>query len=202
MGCTKFYFQPKVVKNQNLQLLCYVIFFDILHHYGVIAASQICSVSRKYCAVLRNRFFFLEKTLNFGTINQSGLFIVCWCADKGHFVSNPLVSEVADILLWEVKKLSVSSIKAHRSMLSPVFKFKLPELGNHHILWDLIRSFAIEFPRRPPLPPCGGLDIVLRHLMSKAYEPLSSLSLQSLTKKTVLDRFGYGQESWRATGTL
>ena len=46
----------KVVTNQNLQLLCYVTFFDILHHYGVIAASQICRVSRKYCAVLQNRF--------------------------------------------------------------------------------------------------------------------------------------------------
>ena len=56
MRCTKFYSQPEVVRNQNLQLLCYVIFFDILDHYGVIAASQICSVSRKYCAVLRNRF--------------------------------------------------------------------------------------------------------------------------------------------------
>ena len=54
----KIVFQTKVVKNQILQLLCYVIFFDILHHYGVIVASQICSVSRKYCAVLRNRFFF------------------------------------------------------------------------------------------------------------------------------------------------
>ena len=58
MRCIKFFYQTEVVKNQNLQLLCYVIFFDILHHYGVIAASQICSVSRKYCAVLRNRFFF------------------------------------------------------------------------------------------------------------------------------------------------
>ena len=56
MRCTKFFYQIEVVKNQNLQLLCYVIFFDILHHYVVIAASQICSVSRKYCAVLRNRF--------------------------------------------------------------------------------------------------------------------------------------------------
>ena len=52
MRCTKFFFQTKVVTNQCLQLLCYVTFFDILHHYGVIAASQICSVSRKYCAVL------------------------------------------------------------------------------------------------------------------------------------------------------
>ena len=59
MRCTNFFYQTKVVTNQNLQLLCYVTFFDILHHYGAIAASQICSVSRKYCAVLRNRFFFL-----------------------------------------------------------------------------------------------------------------------------------------------
>ena len=59
MRCTKLFYQTKVVKSQIFQLLCYVIFFDILHHYGVIVASQICSVSRKYCAVLRNRFFFL-----------------------------------------------------------------------------------------------------------------------------------------------
>ena len=56
-----FFIKQKLLKNQILQLLCYVIFFDrpILHHYGVIVASQICSVSRKYCAVLRNRFLFL-----------------------------------------------------------------------------------------------------------------------------------------------
>ena len=56
MHCTKFFLQIKVVTNQYPKLLCYVTFFDIFHHYGVIAASQICSVSRKYCAVLRNRF--------------------------------------------------------------------------------------------------------------------------------------------------
>ena len=56
MRCTIFFYQTKVVTNHNLQLLCYVTFFDILHHYGVIAASLICSVSRKYCAVLQNRF--------------------------------------------------------------------------------------------------------------------------------------------------
>ena len=59
MRCTKCFYQTKVVTNQNLQLLCYVTFFDILRHYGVIAVSQICSLSRKYCAVLRNRFFCL-----------------------------------------------------------------------------------------------------------------------------------------------
>ena len=101
--------------------------------------------------------------------------------------TNPSVSKVADFLLWlwEVKNLSVSSIKAHRSMLWAVFKFKLPELGDHHVLRDLIGPFCSECPHRPPTPPCWDLDVVLRQLMSEAYEPLSSLSLQSLTKKTL-----------------
>ena len=77
-----------------------------------------------------------------------------WCAVTSHSVSNPTVSKVADYLLWlwEVKKLSVSSVKAHHSMLSAVFQFKPPELGDHHVLRDLIRVFAIERPHRPQFP--------------------------------------------------
>ena len=54
----------------------------------------------------------------------------------GQSVSNLSVSKVADyfLWLWETMKLSVSSIKAHHSMLSTVFRFKLPELGDHHVL--------------------------------------------------------------------
>ena len=32
-------FQTKAVRNQKLQHLCYVAFFDILRHFGVIAAN-------------------------------------------------------------------------------------------------------------------------------------------------------------------
>ena len=96
------------------------------------------------------------------------------------------MSKVADYLwLWESVKLSVSSIKAHRSMLSTVFQFKLLELGGHHVLRDLIRSFVIERPHRPPMPPCWDLDIVLKYLMSSAYEPLESSDLRTLSKKTL-----------------
>ena len=56
MRCTTFFYQTKVVTNQYPQPLCYITFYDISHHYGVIADSQICCVSRKHCAVLRNRF--------------------------------------------------------------------------------------------------------------------------------------------------
>ena len=65
------------------------------------------------------------------------------------------MSKVADYLLWlwETMKLSVSAIKAHRSMLSTVLRFELPEFGKHHVLRDLIWSFAIKRPHRPPMPP-------------------------------------------------
>ena len=74
MRCTKFVYQIKVVTNKNLQLLCYVTFFDIYHHYGVIAASQICSVSRKYCAVLPNRFFLIPFLLMYTSLFIQTLF--------------------------------------------------------------------------------------------------------------------------------
>ena len=85
----------------------------------------------------------------------------------------------------EVKKLSVSSVKAYSSMLSAVFRFKLRKLSNNHVMRDLIRCFAIERSHRPQLPPAWDLDVVLRHLMSAAYEPLESLSLWPLTEKTL-----------------
>ena len=102
-------------------------------------------------------------------------------------VFNPTVSKVADYLLWlwESRILLVSSIKAHRYMLSMVFRLKLPELGNHHVLRVLIRCFAIECPQHPQLPPSWDLDVVLHHLMSAAYDPLETLSLRAWTKKAL-----------------
>ena len=88
------------------------------------------------------------------------------------------MSKVADYLLWlwESKGLSVSS------MLSTVFRFKLLELGDNHVLRDLIRFFVID---RPPMPPSCDLDVVLRHLISSEYKQLESVSLRTLSKKTL-----------------
>ena len=62
--------------------------------------------------------------------------------------------------------------------------FKLPMLGENRMLQDLC-SFAIERPCCPQAPPSWDLDVVLRHLMSSAFEPLESVSLRGLTKKTL-----------------
>ena len=109
-----------------------------------------------------------------------------WCTDKGHSVSQPSVSKVADYLvwLWEDQGLSLFSVKDHRSMLSSVFQFKLPALGEDRVLQDLVHSFSIERPRCPQAPPSWDLDAVLRHLISSAFEPLESVCLRTLTKKT------------------
>ena len=66
-----------------------------------------------------------------------------------------------------------------------MFQFKLPALGEYRVLHDLVRSFTIERPCRPQVPPSWDLDEVLRHLMSSAFEPLESVSLRTLTKKTL-----------------
>ena len=63
MRCTKFFCQTKVVTNQTPQLLCYVTFFNILHHYGVIAASQIRSLCRESIVTSYGTdFYFLDYT--------------------------------------------------------------------------------------------------------------------------------------------
>ena len=81
--------------------------------------------------------------------------------------------------------MSLSSVKAHSSMLSSVFQFKLPALGEDRVLQDLLLSFAIERPRRPQTPPSWDLDAVLQHPMSSVFEPFESVSLRALTKKTL-----------------
>ena len=107
--------------------------------------------------------------------------------DKFHSVSQPSISKVVDYLvwLWEDQRLSLSSVKAHHSMLSSVFQFKLPALGEDRVLHDFVRSFPIERPRRPQAPTSWDLDAVLWHLMSSAFEPLESVFLRALTKKTL-----------------
>ena len=91
-----------------------------------------------------------------------------WCRKKGHSISRPSVSNVADFLLWlhRCRGLSVSSFMEYRSMLSAVFRFQLPELSSHPVLRDLLRSFRLEAPCRPLRPPAWDLAAVLTYLNS------------------------------------
>ena len=76
-------------------------------------------------------------------------------------------------------------MKGYKSMLSSVFKFRLPEVSSLPVLRDLLRFFSIESPQVVLLFPFRDLDVVLRSLMSSSFEPLSCLFLRELTKKTL-----------------
>ena len=65
-------------------------------------------------------------------------------------MSSPSVAKIVDFLLFlrRDKALSVSAVKGFRSMLTSVFKYRLPDLSDHFLLWDLIGSFELERPVR------------------------------------------------------
>ena len=110
-----------------------------------------------------------------------------WCISKGHSLSNPSVPKTADFLLWlfQEKSLSLPTIKAYRSMLSAVFKFKIPSLGNDPFIRDLIRSFEVQNPRSPQSFPSWDLNKVLSFLMSSQFEPLQDKDLRTMTMKVL-----------------
>ena len=102
-------------------------------------------------------------------------------------MSRPSLSKVADFLCWlrSSKRLSVSSIKGYRSMLSAVFRFQLPSLSSHPVLRDLLRSFCLESAERQLRPPAWDLSMVLRYLNTSTFKPLSDAPLRALTQKVL-----------------
>ena len=97
------------------------------------------------------------------------------------------MAKVADFLLNLRRSLSLSysSIASHRSMLSGVFRFVLPELSSHFVLHDLLCSFRLEHPLSSSRVPPWDLLVVLQFLRGPPFEPLASASLRSLTQKVL-----------------
>ena len=110
-----------------------------------------------------------------------------WCRSERHSVSRPSLPKIADFLFWlrRPRRLSVSSIMGYRSMLSAVFKSVLPEISTSPVLHDLLRSFQAEAPIREVRPPSWDLTVVLTFLRSSSFEPLTTISLRDLTRKTL-----------------
>ena len=106
---------------------------------------------------------------------------------QGHSISRPSLPKVADFLVFlhQDKGLSPSCIKGYRSMLSMVFRSRLPELSTSSVIKDLVRSFSIARPRVSMSPPSWDLETVLRALRSHPYEPLESCDFRALSSKTL-----------------
>ena len=110
-----------------------------------------------------------------------------WGRSEGHSISRPSLPKIADFLFWlrRSRRLSVSSVMGYRSMLSAVFKSVLQEISTSPVLHDLLRSFQVEAPIREVRPPSWDLTTVLTYLRSSSFEPLTTISLRDLTRKTL-----------------
>ena len=110
-----------------------------------------------------------------------------WCHSKGHSISRPSIPKVADFLLFlhSKKRLSISTIKGYKAMLSAVFKLKIPLISNSPVLRDLLRSFEIVRPVRALRPPLWDVLKVLDSLRKPPFEPLESVPFRELTRKVL-----------------
>ena len=117
----------------------------------------------------------------------NGWFFDDGVVSEGHSISRPSLTKIADFLFWlrRSRRLSVSAVMGYRSMLSAVFKSILPEISTSPILHDLLRSFQVEAPVREVRPPSWDLSKVLSFLRSSPFEPLSTVSLRDITRKTL-----------------
>ena len=80
----------------------------------------------------------------------------------------------------------MSSIKGFCSMLSSVFKFRLPEIQDSFILKALLRSFELERPPRSPNLPSWDLVKVLSFLRNSRFELLLSCDFHSKHYESVI----------------
>ena len=113
---------------------------------------------------------------------------VSWCSENNIRPASPSRFQFSNYLafLFRNRKLSASSIKAHRAAISTTIR----QLGGRSfsddpLLRDVTRGVALEEARSPRLFPEWDLFFVLSSLKEAPYEPLKFCSLKHLTEKTV-----------------
>ena len=114
---------------------------------------------------------------------------VDWCRGQQIDPLDPSPRRVADFLthLFDVKKLSVSTIKGYRSCIANTLSFRKSRssIGSNPIISELIRAFELHRPVSHSLAPKWDLSCVLWSLCKEPFEPLVSADLKFLTWKTV-----------------
>ena len=110
-----------------------------------------------------------------------------WCLWREIYHVNPSSWRLVDFLLYlfDDMKLSLSSIKGYRSMLSHTLAFhKSSQVCSDPAISELIRAMDFKRPVSRSLTPKCDLACVLWSLTKSPYEPLDQASLQFLTWKT------------------
>ena len=112
---------------------------------------------------------------------------VSWCRENKLSAIRPSVDSVCKFLiyLWEDKKLAVGTIKGFRSVLHSVLRHTGLDIRKDKDVSDVIRSFILERPPSNKQTVAWNVDLVLKYLCSKKFEPLNSCSIRDLTSKTL-----------------
>ena len=111
-----------------------------------------------------------------------------WCLRRKVNPLDPSPRRLADFLvfLFDERKLSVSTIKGYRSMISHTLSFRhRSSVCSDPMISELIRGFELKRPVSRSLTPKWDLACVLWSLTKTPYEPLEQASLTFLTWKTV-----------------
>lgn len=87
--------------------------------------------------------------------------------------------------LRDTKKLTVATLKGYRSALAAVLRPSGVDLSTSLEISSLFKALSREVPQTRSSTPKWDLALVLDHLNSAIYEPLETVSLQALTRKTV-----------------
>ncbi|MCG7869396.1 MAG: hypothetical protein JAY74_23885 [Candidatus Thiodiazotropha taylori] len=111
-----------------------------------------------------------------------------WCQQRE---SNPVNPSLADLVeffcyLFSTLKLSISSIKGYRSMISNTLKFSSSaDCTSDPIISELIKGFTLKRPVSRSLTPKWNLTCVLWSLTKSPFEPLKSVDIKFVTFKAV-----------------
>ena len=108
-----------------------------------------------------------------------------WCAKLKINPVNPSIPQVADffVFLFEEEKMAISTITGYRSAMASVLHNRNVMVGENPQLTKLIRNFKRDRGPTPVIVPRWDLSIILKYMTD--LEPLSSLSIENLTKKTL-----------------
>ena len=112
----------------------------------------------------------------------------CWCSRRKINPLDPSPRRLADffVYLFDVKNLSISTIKGYRSTISNTLAFhKKSKVCHDPAIVELIKSLELKRPICRSLTPKWDLSCVLWSLTKTPYEPLDQASLKHLTWKTV-----------------
>ena len=96
--------------------------------------------------------------------------------------------QVADFMLYlrDGRHLKGGTISTYLAALNSVLAVKTDvRISKVPELISMLKAFKLEDQKKKFRPPAWDLNVVLKHLRGAPYEPLSSASLEDLTRKTL-----------------